>query len=66
MWSDWIARMIMKFVRDHEIGAAPAPVHRPATNDDIPAYLEPFFAAKTAKPSGFACTSLTAQADITN
>ena len=41
-------------------------VRAAATHDDIPAYLEPFFAAKTTKPSGFTCASLTAQADITH
>lgn len=41
-------------------------VRAAATHNDIPAHLEPFFAAKTPKPSGFACTSLMAQADITN
>src|SRR5215470_2498628 len=41
-------------------------VRAAATHNDMPAHLEPFFAAKTAKPSRFACTSLMAQADITN
>ena len=35
------------------------------TTDHIPAYLEPFFAAKTANPSGFVCTSPTALGDVT-
>jgi ABC-type phosphate transport system substrate-binding protein len=41
-------------------------VRAAATHDDIPAYLEPFFAAKTASPPGFVCASPTAQTDITN
>jgi ABC-type phosphate transport system substrate-binding protein len=36
------------------------------TADDIPAYLEPFFAAKTASTPGYVCSSTTAQKDITN
>jgi hypothetical protein len=41
-------------------------VRAAATHDDIPSYLEPFFAAKTASPPGYVCTSPTAQTDITN
>jgi ABC-type phosphate transport system substrate-binding protein len=36
-----------------------------STPDDIPAYLEPFFAAKTANTPGWACSSPQAQKDIT-
>jgi ABC-type phosphate transport system substrate-binding protein len=42
-----------------------AVVRGAATHDDIPAYLEPFFSAKTAKPAGFVCTARTALADLT-
>ena len=34
------------------------------TKDDIPAYLEPFFAAKTANPPGYVCTDPTALGDL--
>ena len=39
-------------------------VRHAATADHIPAYLEPFFAAKTAKIHGWVCSSSTAMADI--
>jgi ABC-type phosphate transport system substrate-binding protein len=34
------------------------------TTDHIPAYLEPFFAAKTANPPGYVCTDPTALSDL--
>jgi hypothetical protein len=34
------------------------------TTDHIPAYLEPFFAAKTANPAGYICTDPTALSDL--
>jgi ABC-type phosphate transport system substrate-binding protein len=36
-----------------------------STKDNIPAYLEPFFSAKTASPPGFVCSAPTALKDIT-
>ena len=36
-----------------------------STPDNIPAYLEPFFSAKTASPPGFVCTAATALKDDT-
>lgn len=35
-----------------------------STADDIPAYLEPFFAAKTASPPGVVCKASWAKRDI--
>ena len=35
-----------------------------STADNIPAYLEPFFAASGAKVKGWACSNATATADI--
>jgi ABC-type phosphate transport system substrate-binding protein len=40
-------------------------VRRAATADHIPAYLEPFFAARTAKTPGWICSSPVAGNDIT-
>jgi ABC-type phosphate transport system substrate-binding protein len=37
-----------------------------STPDDIPPYLEPFFAAKSASTAGWVCSSSTAQKDIKN
>jgi ABC-type phosphate transport system substrate-binding protein len=37
-----------------------------ATPDDIPAYLEPIFAARTAPQPGYVCSTVTAHNDITS
>lgn len=46
------------------LGGVYAVVRFAPTKDFIPGYLEPFFAAKTAFPSGYVCTSATAQQAI--